>query len=342
MKRYLLFWIVWLGFVSVAFGGGYKYSYIPKKVYQNQIFPITITSEDKSSKVPQFEFDSWKGIRVLNQKPLIVRNGNEIFYSFYFQAKQDDLQIPRIFITTATQEYMIEPKYVKVAKLKSPPNFCGVMATSFKIKNYQISKYNDKEYLVTLSIKATEANLDDMYMPDTKEYGIDKIYKSYPSIKSEFYFITDNDKNTTTFTYYNSIKREFVPLTLKLEVDNTTVVAQSDLNPKYDSFDLLKKYLFIFLVIFFLVMFIIKRDFFYLVFGVVSFITLLTFFIPHKSICIKEKSKIYILPTYTSSVMGITTDQYVTKLLSKHKDYNKIEYKNHTIGWIKDEDVCKD
>jgi hypothetical protein len=89
-------------------------------------------------------------------------------------------------------------------------------------------------------------------------------------------------------------------------------------------------------------MFIIKRDFFYLVFGVLSLITLLTFFIPHKSICIKPKSKIYILPTHTSRVMGITTKEYKTKLLSKHSNYNKIEYKNHTIGWIKDEDVCKD
>jgi len=342
MKRYLLFWFIWLGFVSVAFASGYRYSYIPKKVYQNQIFPITITTNDSSSKVPQFEFDNWNDTKPLNDKPLIIRNGNEIFYSFYFKAKNDELQIPRIFITTPSQEYMLEPKYIKVSKLNAPSNFCKVIATDFKIKNYQTSKYNDKNYLVTLSIKALEANLEDMYIPNAKEYGVDKIYAHYPTIKSEFYFIVSSDTNSTNFTYYNSLRREFVPFTLNLEIDSSTVVAQSDLNPKYDSFDLLKKYLFIFLVIFFFVMFIIKRDFFYLVFGVLSLITLLTFFIPHKSICIKPKSKIYILPTHTSRVMGITTEEYKTKLLSKHSNYNKIEYKNHTIGWIKDEDVCKD
>jgi hypothetical protein len=342
MKKFILLGIIWLCAISGALANGYRYSYIPKKVYQNQIFPITITSDEKSSAIPQFDFDTIGTIAPLNQKPLILRNSNEIFYSFYFKAPNEELQIPRIFIKSSKQKYMLEPKYIKVKKLEAPKNFCGVIATDFKITSYQISKYDNNNYLVTLSIKALEANLEDMHITNVEEYGLDKLKSKYPKITSEFYFIIDSNKKFITFTYYNSIKVEFIPITLKLNLNNNKLTTQSDLNPKNDSFYLLKKYLLMFLTALFLLMFIFKKDFFYLIFGVLSFITLLTLFVPQKSICIKANSKLYILPTYTSRVSSVIKNEYTTKVLEIHNNYNKIEYKNHTIGWIKDEDVCKD
>jgi hypothetical protein len=123
-------------------------------------------------------------------------------------------------------------------------------------------------------------------------------------------------------------------------VADASVTTQSDLNPKEDSFEKLKKYTFIFLVGFFLLMFLFRRDFFYLVFGVVSLITLLTFYIPHKKICVKQGASLYILPTQTSTISTKIDQKLDTMLLSERKGFKKVEYKEGIIGWVKNEDLC--
>jgi len=345
MKNFYLFGLFLIVLSNFVYAQvSFHYSYIPKKVYQNQIFPITIIQTQSTNSKPSFEFNSWGNNKPLNTTPLNITNGSDSFYTFYFKADEHtrELEIPRIFISQNNKKFMLEPKFIKIIPLKKPKDFCGVIATEFKISNYQISNYDKQNYLVTLSIESLEANLEDMYIKDAIEYGVDKLHKAYPKVTAEFYFIIPNSKKKITFTYYNSIKKEFIPLSFKLKVDNTTVTTQSSLNPKYDSFDLLKKYILMFLVGFFFIMFIAKKDFFYLVFGALALITLLSLYVPHKQICIKAKSKLYILPTHTSRVSAVVIKKYTTQVLSTHGDYIKVEYKNHTIGWIKDEDVCKD
>jgi len=344
MKKLYLFGLLWFILSTFAFAQThFKYSYVPKKVYTNQIFPITIIGINKTDDtIPSFEFDSWSNFQPISKKPLIINNSSDRFYTFYFKASQDELNTPRIFITDEGYETMLNPKHISIAHLNPPQNFSQVIATDLKISNYQISKYENDTYLITLSIEALEANLEDMHINNTIDDGIDKLQRHFAKTNGEFFLIIPNSLKNLKFSYFNSLKKQFEEFDIKLEVANSSVTTQSELNPKYDSFDLLKKYLLMSLVAFFLIMFILKKDFFYLIFGVLSLITLLTLYIPHKKICIKANSNIYILPTHTSRISAKISDQYTTTVLGEHNEYKKIEYKNHTIGWIKDEDVCKD
>ncbi|OQX49811.1 MAG: hypothetical protein B5M46_03505, partial [Epsilonproteobacteria bacterium 4484_20] len=149
------------------------------------------------------------------------------------------------------------------------------------------------------------------------------------------------ERKNIKFTYFNTIKNQYVFLEASAELADDTVVTQSDLNPKEDSFEKLKKYTFMFLVGFFFLMFLIKRDFFYLVLGVVSLITLLTFYIPHKKICVKQGAPLYLLPTHTSTIGTKVDEDFETSLLGEREEFLKIEYKNGIIGWIKNEDLCE-
>jgi hypothetical protein len=88
-------------------------------------------------------------------------------------------------------------------------------------------------------------------------------------------------------------------------------------------------------------MFFWKRDFFYLVLGVVSLITLMTFYIPHKKICVKQGAALYILPTQTSTIGTRVENEIETMLLGERGEFRKVEYKKGMIGWIKNEDLCK-
>jgi uncharacterized protein YgiM (DUF1202 family) len=103
----------------------------------------------------------------------------------------------------------------------------------------------------------------------------------------------------------------------------------------------LKKSIFIGLSIFFFLLFLWKRDLFYLILAVVSVTTLLTFYTPKKKICIKQGAALYILPTHTSHISTKINKEFRTPLLGERTEFYKIEYQNGVIGWVKHEDLCK-
>ena len=56
----------------------YKYSYMPKNVYKNQLFPVTVIGVGESdTQKAQFNFDTSSKIQPLFKEPLIVQNGQD-------------------------------------------------------------------------------------------------------------------------------------------------------------------------------------------------------------------------------------------------------------------------
>jgi len=320
----------------------YKYSYVPKKVYENQIFPLTVIDTERiKDDNPKFQFDTMSPVQPIFDKPLVIHNGHDSFYTFYFKAGKIDITIPRLFIVSPSVDTSLEPQNIHLAHLKPRKDFCGVYAADMEIKNSQVSNYDEKNHLLTLSIEANEANLEDMHLNGVEESGVEDLKRKFAKVKAEFYVVLPVAQKNIKFTYFNTIKNQYVFLEASAELADDTVVTQSDLNPKEDSFEKLKKYTFMFLVGFFFFMFLVKRDFFFLVLGVISLITLLTFYIPHKRICVKQGAPIYLLPTYTSTIGTKADEDFETPLLGERGEFRKIEYKHGIIGWIKNEDLCK-
>lgn len=320
----------------------YKYSYVPKKVYENQLFPVTIIGIGANDdKMPSFTFESNNGAKALFDKPLVIRNGNDTFYTFYFQAKKEDIRIPPVVINAASTQVELPSQNIFIRQLKKREDFCGVLAADLKIKNSQVSNYDEKNHIVTLSIEAYEANLENISLPNVVESGTESIKREFAKVSAEFYVVVPVETKLLKFTYFNTIKKQYVFKEVPVVVADASVTTQSDLNPKEDSFEKLKKYSLMSLSGFFILMFLFKRDFFYLVFGVISIITLLTLYIPHKKICVSQGAPLYILPTATSTISTKIDAKLDTMLLGEREGYKKVEYKEGIIGWIKNEDLCQ-
>jgi len=345
MPRSVSFWLLWgLFFTMTALLNAqdeYRYSYMPKKVYENQVFPITLIDTSERNDHPQFQFDASSTTKPLFKTPLTVRNGNDIFYTFYFKAGKVDIRIPRLFIISDNVDISLDPEMIPLSSLKKSKAFCNVLAADMKIKNYQVSNYDTKNHMVTLSMEAYEANLEDISLQSVEEHGIEEIKRDNAKVTAEFYVILPRTQKELAFNYFNTIKKRFITLNIPIELPNASVTTQSDLNPKVDAFERLKRYTLIFFALFFILMFLWKRDFFYLVLGVVSLITLMTFYIPHKKICVKQGAPLYILPTQTSTIGTRIENKIETMLLGERGEFKKVEYKKGMIGWIKNEDLCK-
>ncbi|RUM74552.1 MAG: hypothetical protein DSZ10_01360 [Sulfurovum sp.] len=344
LRRLFLLWT--LCSIALLSGNmGVHYSYIPKKVYAHQVFPLTVMmGTDENDTLQKLQFDRSSSQKPLFETPLIVKNGNETFYTFYFKASGKTVQIPRLFVQTGMSSYSLDPMRIPVAPLlalRPDKHFSGVLAADMRIKNYQVSNYDEKNHLVTLSLEAHEANLEDIKVAPVIESGIEEIKRDQAKVSGEFYVVLPKEQKHFVFTYYDTVKKRFVPLKIKVELPNASVTTQSDLNPKVDAFKRLKRYVLIALSLFFLLMFLWKRDLFYLLLGVISVITLMTFYIPHKKICVNQGAPLYILPTQTSTVGTHVPQRLTTMLLGKRGEFNKIELKKGVIGWIKDEEICK-
>jgi len=328
------------------FGGGapYSYSYIPKFVYKNQVFPVTVLVKHYNpNDPPNFEYDTISLVQPIILKPVKDINKEEAFFTFYFKANRDknSVTIPTLTIWNLDHSYTLNSTKIPVKKLKiTSKNFSNILASNLRVTSTKVDTYDSKHNLITLKLEATEANLEDMHIPNVIDDGVENIKRDGALATANYYFIVNSNKIDIDFQYYNTIKNRFINKRVSL-VNQKNSFDASELSPKELSFEKLKKYIIIFFTILFAIAYLLTRDYIYLIFFTILAALLIYVYMPKKSICINEGAPLYILPTTNSNISMQIDKELTTKVIYKYKNFNKIEYKNSITGWIKDEDTCK-
>lgn len=343
----LLFTIVYLIlFSSSVFATvEYRYSYMPKKIYKNQLFPVTVLAIgiSKSSKNIYFKFDKDSLDQPISNKPIIEENGNDSFYTFYFRANDtEEFKLPLLFIKSKDADVILDEEFIPIVSLKIRDDFCGVISADMKIKTSQATIFDEKSNLITLSIEAFAANIEDMRLEDYIQQGIENIDRKKSKVKAEFYTVISSDETNLKFTYFNTIKEQYVFINIPIKIRETTLSTQSEPNPKNDNFEHIKKMILLVVSVILFLLFLWKKDFFYLIITVILLIVLLRFYTPLDKICIKNGARMRILPTENSRISNTVIDSYKTYKLATRDRFIKIEYNNGIIGWIDEDDICKD
>jgi len=329
-----------LTFTANLFAADVEYSYVPKKVYEKQVFPISfLTNSNGSTKKIVFTFKGKK--KPVLSEPVIIRNGSKTFYTFYFKTTDRVFSIPEVSINFNGKEKTLTGVKIPVKKLPKSKNFSGIIASGLKIKNHQVSVYDEKTNLIAIALEAHDANLEDIYVPSALKDGVENARREGSKMEIHYYIVLPAEETLLTFTYFDTIKETFVEKNIPIQMQDASVAAQTDLNPKEDSFEALKKYTLIALSILFVLLFLWKRDFFYLVMAVISAAILLTFYTALATVCVKEGSPLYIVPTSNSTTSIHIDKRYKTTKLAERNEFVKIEYKHGTVGWIKHEDLCE-
>ena len=317
-----------------------EYSYVPKKVYEKQVFPISFLANNNASN-KKIIFNFSEGKQPVLKEPVIIKNGTKTFYTFYFKTTDRLFSLPKITVNLNGKKRILDGVRIPVKKLPHSKNFSGVIASGLKIKNHQVSVYDETTNLIAISFEAHDANLEDIYIPSALKDGVENAKREGSKMEINYYIVLPSTQKLLTFTYFDTIKEEFVEKSIPIIMQDASVAAQTDLNPKDDSFETLKKYTLIILTIVFALLFLWKRDFFYLVMSVISAAVLLTFYTALATVCVKEGSPLYIVPTSNSTTSIHIDKRYKTTKLAERNEFVKIEYTNGTVGWIKHEDLCE-
>jgi hypothetical protein len=345
-RWFLSFFVGWIALTGSASTTDYRYSYIPKTVFSTQVFPVTILASDADPSHPVvFQFAPQSPLKPLGFTPAKVVNGNDVFFTFYFQANgEDDLQIPELIIRESNQTHTLPGRRIHTERLEihAADNFCGLIATDCTIRSSQISMFDANNTLVSITLQAHEANPEAIRIHGAIEEGLEKITREGSVVHAEYYFVIPSSETNITLSYYNTAQHRFVPTTIATDYRNKSVAAQVELNPKASPFEKLKKYGSIALALFFALMFGWRRDWLYLVLLVVVAFWIYTAYQPRATLCIQEGSPFYILPTHNSRSSTTITEELHTRSLGEHERYHKINYHHGIIGWIRHEDLCQD
>ncbi len=343
--KFIIFILALLGSPYLLNGANYSYSYIPKKIYSTEVFPVTIfASGIPSGEEVSFEFED-NGVKPIDKSPVRLSNGNEFFYTFYFRAEgKDDLMLPRLIIHDGNDTQILESKWLHIYDLDSSshPEFCGLIASDCTLLSSQVSMFDDNNTLVSINFKAHEANPQALHIPIAIEEGIEKIERKHSLVNVDYYFVIPSKYKDINLSYYNTVQRRFVTVHITTDYKNKPVAAQVELNPKASWFDKLKKYGSVALALFFALMFWWQKDWLYLVLLIsLSFLIYLVYK-PEAKLCIREGSPLYILPTHNSRISTSIDKRLYINSLGKHEKYYKINYRQGIIGWVNEEDLCKD
>jgi len=324
-----------------------EYTYYPKRVFTKQNFTIKLkatilTNQDKYDKI-NTTFTGDKNIRRLTNPSWIQQS--EKVYSLDLTFKTEDTQfvLPKISLSleknnTIQSQISINPPDIKFEEIAiNQELFSNIIATNIEIITVKTKQYDNKTLLTTLNIKGKNSNLEETHIGRYKSQGIKSLTSKENGQNLFYYVMIPIHTKYIRFNYYNTIFKDFVPITLPINLENELVSTQTDLNPNKNNIIIYYQLFVTALIIITILAYIFSREEKYIFFMVVFIFILAYLFIPNKKILLNEGQKIYILPTSNSIVYKILDKKELVEVINETENYKKVLFNNENVGWIKND-----
>ncbi len=312
---------------------------VPKELFLHQIFSATFRY--LSAPKAHYNLFNLKGLKVVYDQTPIKRDDLYTYKTVYFKVLSPEAALPGVAITTSSGTFKIVPYPLTIKQLHPPTDFCGVLAKKFHIQKYQAIQYNKNNNLVMLKIEVLEGNAEDFHLPFALKEEIKESNLTFPSLTILYYAIVPASLSQLRFSYFDTTTREFKKLFFDIKVKDESVSTQSDIRPAEDKNKVVKITLFSALGVLALLWAFWKRGLFLALLGIASLGYAIYLSIPLQKVCVKQGTKIYILPTKNSTIFRINEHQKEYTKLNEVGEYIKIKLSQDRIGWIKNEDICK-
>ncbi len=316
---------------------------IPEKIYVGEIFPITVkvTSLERD-RIFEIRTDDGRNVTLIKEPESIEPKAISRF-TYYFKATGREIRLPEFivsYIDEPEREYKTEAKSLKAIRLNPPRDFCNVLARNMELVNYQASTFTSDSNILALQLKVEFGNYDDFHLQNSSNQGIDSYSGDLNDTTLFYYAVYPVGMEQLTFSYFNLEKNRYEKFHVPIIVKRSSVSTQSNLDPQASEFTKFKIMATGFLIFVWLVLWIIKKGWFYPILITLAAGYLVTYLIPLKSVCIKPESRLYLLPTPQSTPFITLYERTVAKKMNSNKEYTKIQLPNNTIGWVKNEDLC--
>jgi hypothetical protein len=293
----------------------------------------------KSSSV-QISLQNGRNLKLVHEEPV---EKNDIYATkrYYFKILAPNFKLPDATVSTPDYSALIQGLELQAKRLHPPKNFCNVLAHSLELLEHESVQYNRELNLVVMKLQATVANLEDFSLPMAKKEGIKKYRLQFPEATLLYYAMIPKNITELKFSYFNVTHKEFRTLSLPVIVRDESVSTQSDIKPTEDKNKKIKIIVFGSIGALLFIYFLFKRSWLALLLSIAALSYMAYLMIPIKKVCVKRGAKIYILPTKQSTVFKINPQSKVYEELNRVGEYIKVKLSKEKIGWVRDEDLCK-
>lgn len=327
-----------------------SYFELPTKLFKGQIFTLTIKalSAIKDYESMDYSFSNAVGLTLLSDEKERRINDPYFYDTFYFQAKGSHVRIPDVTTTlifkdnSGSLKETLNGKRIDTVRLNPEKDFSKILAETFNVLEYKTSPYDNQHNIVVFSAEAKMANLQDFSLHAASKEGIDAYEHNLPYSNFTYYAVVSKQLNELKFTYFNLDTRHFQDVVIPIIVDNDRVSTQTDLAPTQNTHLFSKVIAAGVVSAIGLILFIYRRRKFYLLIFILPLIFIGKISVPIKHVCIKEASNIYLLPMKNGTIFEQIPYRINTEVLGESEGFTKIRMQNSQIGWVDDEDLCKD
>jgi hypothetical protein len=322
------------------------YTEIPDRVIKGEIFSITLKSISTIQDFQdiKYRFSKQSGLKPLSTIPDREIKGKFYLEKFYFLTTRSYARLPDITASlvgdSEHNSTTITGSKLNVVTLNPKNDFSYIVANSFELTNYKTTSYDTKHNIIIFTAIAKNADLSRIKFKDIFKQGIESIDNEFQEPKITYFLVINKKLERFSFSYFNLKKNKFIKITIPIIVDDDSVTTQSDLKPKDQSKEKLKRDIASVVAILILIIAIWRKKYIYLILVLIPVAYIAYIVIPSKEVCIKKDSNIYLLPVQNGTIFETTTNQYNLPKEGAIDNYTKVKLKNEKIGWVKNEDIC--
>lgn len=322
-----------------------NYSETPKRVVKGEIFSVTVKtlSTVGQNEDINYKFSNHRGLEVLSSTPQREMRGKFLFDKFYFLTTKSKAKLPDIRASINDTEYdtsYLRGKRLNVITLNPKENFSNVIADSFELVDARTTSYDNRYNIVVFVAKATNTIIKDMRFNNVYKQGIESSKNDFQNSRITYFVIIDKKLENFSFSYFNLVKNKFTVLNIPIIVDDDSVTTQSDLKPKDQSHDKIKAIIAAIIALILAIFILLKKKYIYLLLITIPLGYIVYITIPSKEICIKQGSRIYLLPVNNGTIFETTQSEYHLIQEGSVERFVKVKLHNDKIGWVKNEDIC--
>ncbi len=326
------------------------YDYYPKQIFKGQIFHITIKTLSTQENFEEivYNFSNGSGVKLLNKKPITQKKEHYFYHTFYFVSTNKYVKTPDITISLIYSEYIkdelvhLKGKNLDVVSLNPPKDFANIIANNFYLTQYKTKQYSDRENIAVFSAEADFTTIKDFHINAKYNQGFESKIENIKHSIMTYYVIIPKTLEQLEFTYFHLPSKKFKKVIMPIIIDDDSVSTQSNLKPKDHRHMQVKLYIAIGIALIALILFILRKRYFYLSIAVLAAVYALYIAIPIQNACVKKGSSIYLLPMSNGTVFEITSKKKIFEIEGSIDGYIKVKLHNNKIGWIKNENICSD
>ena len=332
-----------------------SYKKYPEQIYKNQRFEVDVKALITRTNYDRIETHFIDGINMIPlnaEESWTLNNGTKNVYEnkYYFKAYEENFLLPTIEVKLFDNNILVESRKLLPPKIdfseiaKADKRFSNIIADEVILLGSKAKQYTNKEALVIIDLQGKYSNFEDFFVQSIEEQGITLIEDNYPNQHMIYYVVIPIHQKSISFNYYNNIKNRLQTINIPIKFEEELVSTQTDLNPNNSSFEFYKKVAIGILSLIFLILFIWKRNYLYLILFLISTIIFIVFAMPNKNIKLKKDTEIYILPTKNSTIFQEISSEISVEEMKRKNNFVKVMFQkdeNKYIGWVKEEDVIK-